>query len=70
MTVLESISKIINEKIECGTYPFCALFFDVRRLCNISDAEFTEEIKRLKTDGKIIEKQTINSASYYLSEET
>lgn len=66
MTPFEAITKIINDKKERRTYPFCALISDVRKLCNLSDAEFTKEIERLKTAGIIVERQMINSVSYYL----
>ena len=66
MTVYEAITKIIEDKKERRTYPFCALISDVRGLCDLSGAEFTKEIERLKTAGNIVEKQTINSVSYYL----
>ena len=70
MTPLEAITKIINDNKERRTYPFCALISDVRQLCDLSDAEFTKEIERLKTAGNIVEKQTINSVSYYLDGKT
>lgn len=66
MTPLEAITKIIDDKKERRTYPFCALISDVRGLCDLSDAEFTKEIERLKTAGIIVERQTVNSVSYYL----
>lgn len=66
MTPIEAITKIINDNKERRTYPFCALISDVRQLCNLSYAEFTKEIERLKTAGIIVERQTINSVSYYL----
>lgn len=66
MTPLEAITKIIDDKKERRTYPFCALISDVRPLCNLSDAEFREEVKQLKRAGKIEIKQTINSYSFYL----
>lgn len=70
MKPLEAITKIINDKKERRTYPFCALISDVRGLCDLSGSEFTKEIERLKTAGIIVEKQTINSVSYYLDGET
>jgi hypothetical protein len=70
MTPLEAITKIIEERKERRTYPFCALISDVWPLCNLSDAEFTKEIERLKTSGIIVERQTVNSVSYYLDEDT
>ena len=38
MTPIEAITKIIDDKKERRTYPFCALISDVRPLCNLSDA--------------------------------
>ena len=70
MTPLEAITKIINDNKERRTYPFCALISDVRQLCDLSDAEFTKEIERLKTAGIIVERQTVNSVSYYLDGKT
>ena len=70
MTPIEAITKMIDDKKERRTYPFCALISDVRGLCNLSGAEFTKEIERLKTAGIIVERQTVNSVSYYLDGET
>lgn len=70
MTPLEAITRIINDKKERRTYQFCALISDLRQLCNLSDAEFTKEIEQLKTAGIIVERQTINSVSFYLDEDT
>ena len=70
MTPIEAITKIIDDKKERRTYQFCALISDVRPLCNLSDAGLTKEIERLKTAGIIVERQTINSVSYYLDGKT
>lgn len=66
MTVLETITSIINQRKQDKIYPHCAMLNDVKELSGLSDAEFREEVKRLKRAGKIEIKQTINSYSFYL----
>jgi len=67
MTVLESITQIIEDRKANRIYPYCAMLSDVRELCGLSDAEFREEVKCLKRAVKIEIKQTINSYSFYLT---
>lgn len=64
--VLETITSIINQRKQDKIYPPCAMLNDVTRLCSLPDKEFREEVKRLKRAGNIVERQTINSVSYYL----
>lgn len=66
LTLLESITSIIEDRKASKIYPYCAMLSDVRKLCGLSDTEFREEVKRLKRAGKIEIKQTINSYSFYL----
>ena len=66
MTPLEAITHLIEEKKRNRQIPHCALLGDVVRLCNLPAPELREELKKLKKEGVIALKQTINSWSIYL----
>lgn len=66
MTPLEAITHLIEEKKRARQIPHCAMMEDVVRLCNLPAPELQEELQRLKKEGKIAFKQTINSLSIYL----
>lgn len=66
MTPLEAITHLIEEKKRARQIPHCAMLGDVVRLCNLPVPELREELQRLKKEGKIAFKQTINSLSIYI----
>jgi len=66
MTPLEAITHLIEEKKRARQIPHCAMMEDVVRLCNLAEPELQEELQRLKKEGKIAFKQTINSLSIYI----
>lgn len=66
MTPLEAITHLIEEKKRARQIPHCAMLGDVVRLCNLPAPELQEELQRLKKEGKIAFKQTINSLSIYI----
>jgi len=66
MTPLEAITHLIEEKKRARQIPHCAMMEDVVRLCNLAAPELQEELQRLKKEGKIAFKQTINSLSIYI----
>ena len=66
MTPLEAITHLIDEKKRARQIPHCAMLEDVVRLCNLPAPELREELQRLKKEGKIAFKQTINSWSIYI----
>lgn len=66
MNVLDAITYLIEEKKKNHQIPHCAMLNDVASLCNLPAQELREELGRLKKEGKIAFKQTINSWSIYL----
>lgn len=66
MTPLEAITHLIEEKKRARQIPHCAMLEDVVRLCNLPAPELREELKKLKKEGVIALKETINSWSIYL----
>lgn len=67
MTPLESIQYLIEEKKKNRQIPHCAMLEDVARTCNLPAKELREELRKLKIEGKISFKQTVNSWSIYLT---
>lgn len=68
MKTLEAITHLIDEKKRARQIPHCAMLEDVVRLCNLPAPELREELQRLKKEGKIALRHTINSMSVYLNE--
>ena len=66
MTPLEAITHLIDEKKRARQIPHCAMLEDVIRLCNLPAPELKKELTKLREDGVIGRKQTINSWSIYL----
>ena len=66
MTPLEAITHLIEEKKRARQIPHCAMLEDVIRLCNLPAPELKKELTKLREDGVIGRKQTINSWSIYL----
>lgn len=66
MTVLEAITQIISDRRSKHIVPECAMISDVKKLSELDDKEFWEECRKLKREGKIEIKNTINSFSIYL----
>lgn len=66
MTVLEAITQIISDRRSKHIVPECAMISDVKKLSGLDDKEFREECRKLKREGKIEIKQTINSFAIYL----
>jgi len=66
MTPLEAITHLIDEKKRARQIPHCAMLEDVIRLCNLPAPELKKELTKLREDGVIARKQTINSWSIYL----
>lgn len=66
MTPLEAITYLIEEKKKNHSIPHCAMLEDVARLCNLPAPELREELTKLKKEGKIAFRETINSWSIYL----
>ncbi|NCC80562.1 MAG: hypothetical protein EOM07_13270 [Clostridia bacterium] len=66
MTPLEAITHLIDEKKRNRQIPHCAMLEDVVRLCNLPAPELKEELEKLKKEGVIARKQTINSWSIYI----
>lgn len=66
MTPLEAITYLIDEKKRARQIPHCAMLEDVIRLCNLPAPELKKELTKLREDGVIARKQTINSWSIYL----
>lgn len=66
MTPIEAITHLIEEKKRSRKIPHCAMLEDVTRICNLPESELKEDLKKLKKEGKIAFKQTINSWSIYL----
>ena len=66
MTPLEAITYLIDEKKRNRQIPHCAMLEDVIRLCNLPAPELKKELTKLKKEGFIALKQTINSWSIYL----
>lgn len=66
MTALEAITIIIKEKEKNRQIPHCAMLEDVIRMCELPAPDLRDELKKLKKEGKIALKQTINSWSIYL----
>ncbi|MDD4438324.1 MAG: hypothetical protein PHS04_09850 [Tissierellia bacterium] len=46
--------------------PQCAMKYDVKKVCKLSNNELDNELERLKKIDKIALKDTINSTSIYL----
>lgn len=65
--LLEAIQQLIEEKKKNRQIPHCAMLEDVTRICNLPAQELREELKKLKSEGKIAFKQTVNSWSIYLT---
>ena len=66
MTALEAITHLIEEKKRARQIPHCAMLEDVIRLCNLPAPELKKELTKLREDGVIARKQTINSWSIYI----
>ena len=66
MTPLEAITYLIDEKKRNRQIPHCAMLEDVVRLCNLPAPELKKELTKLREDGVIGRKQTINSWCIYL----
>lgn len=66
MTVLEIINNLIKKRKEENRIPYCAMLRDVMALSGLTKEELQEEIDKLKAEGKIAIKETINSQSFYL----
>lgn len=66
MTVYNAIEQLIAEKKEQRRIPHCAEFRAVKDLVQLSDAELNAETQRLKSEGRIAIRETINSSSYYI----
>ena len=66
MTPLEAITYLIDEKKRARQIPHCAMLEDVVRLCNLPAPELKKELTKLREDGVIGRKQTINSWGIYL----
>ncbi len=66
MTVLEAISYIIEDRKKQNRMPQCAMKYDVKKVCKLSNNELDNELERLKKIDKIALKDTINSTSIYL----
>lgn len=65
--VLNAIEQLIEEKKKKKEIPHCAMLVDVANMCNLPAQELREELIKLKSEGKIAFKQTINSWSIYLT---
>jgi hypothetical protein len=68
MTVEEAIRYLIEEKKKERRIPHCAMLEDVVGLCDMPEQELRDELKRLKNEGKISFKQTINSVSIFINQ--
>jgi len=66
MTVIEAITFLIEERKRDNRIPHCAMINDVRRLCRMDEDDFRCELSRLKKEGKIAFKETVNSWSIFL----
>ena len=66
-TVLEVIQQLIEEKKKNREIPHCAMLEDVAKVCNLPPQDLREELRKLKIEGKIAFKQTVNSWSIYLT---
>ena len=66
MDVITVITQLIDEKKKNRKIPHCATLEDVMQMCNLTEYELRDELSRLKKEGKIAFKQTINSSSIYL----
>lgn len=66
MTPLEAITHLIDEKKRNRQIPHCAMLEDVVRLCNLPAPVLKKELAKLREEGVIARKQTINSWSIYL----
>ena len=66
MTPLEAITHLIEEKKRARQIPHCAMLEDVIRLCNLPAPELKKELTKLREEGVIARKQTINSWSIYI----
>lgn len=64
--ILEIITSIIEQRKKDRRVPHCAMTQDVIEISGLSKDEVTEEIQKLKAEGKIAIKETINSTSLYL----
>lgn len=66
MNIYEIITKIVEQRKKENRIPHCAMIRDVIDLSGLSAHEVKEEAEKLKTEGKIAIKETINSYSFYL----
>jgi len=66
ITILEVITRLINKRKEKRKVPHCALIDDVIKLSGMSKEEVMKEVRKLKEEGKIAIRETINSQSFYL----
>jgi hypothetical protein len=66
MTVLEIITNLVNKRKAERKFPHCAMIIDAIAASGLSKEAFLKETEKLKSEGKIAIKDTINSTSYYL----
>ena len=66
MTVLEAITKIIDQRKKDRRVPHCAMRREVADMVGLTENEVWKQALKLKKEGKIAIKDTINSKSFYL----